>query len=87
MRPNLCSFCKGRLHQKETEFMGRVTNQIIVIKDVPAWICKNCGEAYFTPETSRKIDVVMKQFHKGRIQAQPLTAGEISLNSVLAETN
>ena len=36
---------------------------MISIKDVPAYICENCGEAYFTPEISRKIDEVMRDFH------------------------
>jgi len=30
----------------------------ISIKGVPAYVCKNCGEAYFTPEISRKMDEV-----------------------------
>jgi len=35
--------------------------KIIVIKEIPAYICNQCKEAYFTPEISRKIDEIMKR--------------------------
>ncbi len=79
MQLDNCSICKGRILQEETEFIAHVENQVIVIKNVPAWVCDNCGEAYFSPNTSRKIDIVMKDFHSGKILIKPLAAGEISL--------
>jgi len=59
MIPERCTFCKGTLQEGKTEFITRVGDGIIVIKDVPAYICDRCGEAYYTVETSRKIDAVM----------------------------
>lgn len=60
MKPNRCIFCKSKLVEGKTEFVTKVGEQIIAIKDVSAYICENCGEAYYTPEVSRKIDIVMK---------------------------
>ena len=79
MKPNKCSFCRGRLYEGKTEFVARVGDEVIVIKDVPAYICENCGEAYYTPEISRKIDEVMRNFHKGKLLARPIAAGEVEL--------
>jgi len=79
MKPDKCSFCKGKLNEGKTEFVARVGEEVIVIKDVPAYICENCGEAYFTPEISRKIDRIMRDFHKGKFLAHPIAAGEIEL--------
>jgi len=79
MKPDKCSFCKGKLNEGKTEFVARVGEEVIVIKDVPAYICENCGEAYFTPEISRKIDKIMRNFHKGKLLAHPIPAGEIEL--------
>ncbi len=59
MKPDRCSFCKGNLHEGKTEFVAKVGDEVISIKDVPAYICENCGEAYFMPEISRKIDKVI----------------------------
>ena len=81
MRPDTCSFCKGRLHPKETEFLARVNDEIIVVKNVPALVCENCEEAYFSSQASRQIDMVMKQFQKGEISVKSLSAVEINLKT------
>ncbi|MDO9539858.1 MAG: type II toxin-antitoxin system MqsA family antitoxin [Methanocalculus sp.] len=53
----------------------------IVIRDVPAFICRQCGEAYYSATTSRRIDIVMDRVHKGTIgkYSRPLTACEVTL--------
>jgi YgiT-type zinc finger domain-containing protein len=79
MKPDRCSFCKGKLHEGKTEFVAKVRDEVISIKDVPAYVCENCGEAYFTPEISRKIDEVMRDFHRGKLLAHPIAAGEVEL--------
>jgi len=79
MIPDRCTFCKGTLHEGKTEFIARVGDEIIVIKEVPAFVCDRCGEAYYSPEISRRIDAVMRDVHEGRICARPLAAGEVDL--------
>ena len=48
MKPDRCSFCEGKLVEGKTEFVAKVGEQIIAIKDVVAYVCENCGEAYYT---------------------------------------
>jgi YgiT-type zinc finger domain-containing protein len=79
MKPDKCSFCKGRLHKGKTEFVAKVNDGVISIKGVPAYVCEICGEAYFTPEISKRIDNIMKEFHKGTLLAKPIIAGEVEL--------
>jgi YgiT-type zinc finger domain-containing protein len=74
-----CSFCEGRLQRGKTEFVARVEDEVIVIKEVPAYVCEQCGESYYTPEISRKIDEIMREFHRGKLLVRPLAAGEIEL--------
>ena len=64
MIPDRCSFCKGKLRERTTVFMAHAAGEVIVIKDVPAYVCEQCGEAYYTAETSRKIDGVMRDAHQ-----------------------
>jgi YgiT-type zinc finger domain-containing protein len=59
------------------DFMARIGDEIVVIKDVPALICDTCGEIEYTLEVSREIDVMMKDFSAGRLLAKPLAAGEV----------
>ncbi len=79
MERDRCSFCKGKLSNGKTEFIAKVGDVVISIKSVPAYVCENCGEAYFTPEISRKIDEIMEDFHEARLLAHPLAAGEVEL--------
>ena len=71
--------CNGKLQEKKTEFVAKVRDKVVVIKDVPAYICERCEEAYFTPEISRKIDRIMREFHEGRLLMRPIATGEIEL--------
>ncbi len=50
MIPDRCSFCKGKLVEGKTDFVVKVREQIIAIKDVSAYIYENCGEAYYIPK-------------------------------------
>ena len=79
MIPERCTFCKGTLQEGTTEFIARIGDAVIVIRDVPAYICDRCGEAYYTVETSRKIDAVMADARSGRLCCRPLAAGEVEL--------
>ena len=79
MKPDRCSLCGGKLRKDKTEFVARVEDKVVVIKDVPAYVCEECGEAYFTPDISRKIDRVMKDFHEGKLLMRPIAAGEVEL--------
>ena len=80
LKPDSCSFCQGKLHDGETEFMARVREPVVVITEVPAWICDNCGEAYYSAETSQKINAVMEIVHQGVFIGRPLATGEIKLS-------
>jgi YgiT-type zinc finger domain-containing protein len=47
MKPGVCQFCKGEMKEGKTEFMARVHDQVIVIKDVPAWVVSGVGKHGF----------------------------------------
>ena len=79
-----CLLCKSKMREGTTEFVARVGEQVVVIKSIPGFVCPNCDEAYYTIDTQRKIDRIMKAFHEGKLLAKPLAAGEIDLNAMEA---
>ena len=79
MNPDTCGCGKGKLKKGTTDFTVRVEGEIIVIRDVPAYVCDICSEAYFSIETSRKIDEIMREFRAGKRLTKPLRAGEVEL--------
>jgi len=81
-----CCCSTGKMGEGRHDFMARVGDEIVVVKDVPALICDTCGEVEYTLETSREIDVIMKDFFAGRLLAKPLAAGEIAFKPQRADS-
>jgi YgiT-type zinc finger domain-containing protein len=81
---NCCCY-SGMMHEGRHDFMARVGDEIVVIKDVPALICDICGEVEYTLAVSKEIDVIMKEFFAGRLLARPLAAGEVVFKSHSAD--
>lgn len=52
MYPNmdLCDLCGGELASDTTSLEIWRNENLIVLRDVPADVCQQCGEAYFSPE-------------------------------------
>ncbi len=84
MKPDRCSFCKGKLIKGKTEFVVKLGEEVLVIKNVSAYICDECGEAYYSPKESEKIDKLMKKFHDSELLVHPIAAGELSLSEAVA---
>ena len=54
-----CYFCqKGLLEDKVVTVDFRWGDRLIVIEGVPAKVCTECGERYYSAETSREMDRV-----------------------------
>lgn len=79
MGQDTCCFCDGKLKKGTTDLVIKVEDEIISIKDIPACICENCGEKFFTPDISRKIDEVMKGYFEGKLASHPIKAREVEL--------
>lgn len=51
-----CHQCKGRVVKKSIRHVHRWGNEIIILDDVPAEVCLQCGEVYFSPEVLERMD-------------------------------
>ncbi|WP_245543523.1 YgiT-type zinc finger protein [Methanoplanus limicola] len=40
MIPDRCSYCRGKLEYGKTEFIAGAGEKIIVIKEIPAYVCR-----------------------------------------------
>lgn len=56
-----CFMCKGKLEKKKVSYLVDLGKTIIIIKGVPANVCKQCGEQYFDDETSENIEKIVEQ--------------------------
>ena len=52
-----CIFCKnGKTQPGSAVFVATSFDSVLVVRDVPAEICDNCGEEYFDSETTGGSD-------------------------------
>lgn len=56
-----CFKCKNNLEDKKVNYMVDLENTIIIIKQVPAKVCKNCSEQYFDDKTSENIEKIVNK--------------------------
>ncbi len=51
-----CFICKGSLIDKPTTFFADLGDCIVVIKNVPSQVCKQCGEISYSNEVALKLE-------------------------------
>ena len=53
-----CTFCGGEVQERKIEYDYRRKGRLLVISNVPAGVCCQCGEKYFAPVVLKKMDEV-----------------------------
>jgi YgiT-type zinc finger domain-containing protein len=51
-----CTYCGGEVEERKVEYDYRRRGKLLVISNVPAGICRQCGETYFKPDVLKKMD-------------------------------
>jgi YgiT-type zinc finger domain-containing protein len=51
-----CFFCRGEIIDGFTTFTANLGNCVIVIKNVPAKICSQCGEVSFADDVFKRLE-------------------------------
>lgn len=59
-----CYFCKGELVEKKISHVHSWQDKLILFKQTPAEVCKQCGEVYLRPEVARAFDKATEHLEK-----------------------
>lgn len=51
-----CTFCGGEVEERQIEYDYRRLGRLLVISNVSAGVCRQCGEKYFKPEVLKRMD-------------------------------
>lgn len=51
-----CTFCGGSVEERRIEYDYRRRDRLLVISNVPAGVCRQCGEKYFQPGVLKRMD-------------------------------
>jgi YgiT-type zinc finger domain-containing protein len=53
-----CTFCGDEVEEARIEYDYRRRGHLLVITNVSAGVCRQCGETYFRPDVLKKMDEV-----------------------------
>jgi YgiT-type zinc finger domain-containing protein len=68
-----CVICKqGQTHSGKAVVTLERGKTTVVIKDVPAEICENCGEYYLNEETTAKVQELAEQAVRQGVEIEVL---------------
>ena len=55
----MCAYCGGTLQPTHVDYVEKIDNYIIVIRNVPCEKCIQCGEEYFSGIVARKLESIL----------------------------
>lgn len=55
-----CYFCKAKVVQQKVTIDHRWGDTLVVIKDVPAGVCQQCGEKYLSSDVYKELEKLAK---------------------------
>lgn len=58
---DLCHRCSGKLKSATTTRFQEYEGEWFVFENLPALICEQCGEVYYTPETHDVVVIALKK--------------------------
>jgi YgiT-type zinc finger domain-containing protein len=62
----ICDFCRGRTTMRKVTKHHWLKNRLYIIENVPAQVCRECGERYFHATTLDAIDRMLSRKHPVR---------------------
>ena len=65
-----CSACGGSLDQRSITYPLSKGDEVYIVENVTAWICRQCGEQYLASDT---VDAIRDQIELG----QPFTTRQV----------
>ena len=74
----VCNVCKSSLQNTLTTYTQWIEDRFVVVENVPAWVCEQCGETYFDPEI---VDRSQTLIWSGAEPARVIEADVYDLNA------
>jgi len=69
----LCSFCGGELEERLVQHEYRWEGRLFVFEEVPARVCRQCGEKYFDARVVKAMErAVLEQLKPKRVMRVPV---------------
>ena len=54
-----CFMCKGTILEEHSTFTTDISGCIVIVKNVPSYVCGQCGEVSFSDEVARQLEQIV----------------------------
>lgn len=80
MNEQSCRYCDGELHEQPVTRLQQYEGHWVLIENVPALVCAQCGEQYFTPAAhDLVVDIVTGKRDPVRVEVvEVFDAGSVA---------
>jgi YgiT-type zinc finger domain-containing protein len=68
-----CPICGGAKTPGVTTYTVDLGSGVIVVRDVPAMVCEQCGEEWIGAETARTLEGLVEAARKSKRQVEVVT--------------
>jgi YgiT-type zinc finger domain-containing protein len=76
---NRCYFCGGKLESGLATIPFVVGSSVVIIKQVPAEVCVQCGEAIMNSEVAAVVDRLLKRARQSGFEVSIMTYEPLAL--------
>ena len=59
MKNEICPICGGEKIESSTSFTVDYSDGVVVVRDVPAKVCVQCGEEWISDSTASKLEEIV----------------------------
>ena len=67
---SLCPICGGAKKAGTTTYCVDLGFGVVVVRNVPAMVCDQCGEEWIAPKTARGLEKTVEEARKKRMQVE-----------------
>ncbi len=57
----LCPLCGGKKRKDMTTFTVDFKTGVLVVRDVPAWVCEQCGETWIEDDMAKELEALVQE--------------------------
>jgi YgiT-type zinc finger domain-containing protein len=61
MQDESCEYCNGEVRAKTVTVHYRHRGKLVLIENVPARVCRRCGERYYDATTVEKMEAIARR--------------------------
>jgi YgiT-type zinc finger domain-containing protein len=70
---SICPLCGGRKRAGTTTFTAELGFGVVVVRNVPALVCAQCGADWIADEVAARIEELVEDARKKRYQVEVTT--------------